>query len=163
MTVGRISAERLGAWLHAARKARALSLRDVAGRCGVAAWRLRAWESGLGRPDRARLDALLGALGATLDDLCPPRVPFAFESLEDGSTAGSLSQVVARMRQAPPGGLPTLRQADLQALAERVGSDPTDIELRIVALTRCSPFEAEAIRRRLLELGLLDRQTSGSS
>lgn len=157
-----ISAARLGAWLQSTREAKGLSRRDVAARSGVAAWRLRAWESGVGRPDPGRLEALLAALGSTLDDLYPPRVPFAFDALEDGSTGGSLSQVVARMRQSAPGGLPTLRRADLEALAERIGSDPTDIELRIVALTRCSPFEAEAIRRRLVEFGLLDQKISGT-
>jgi transcriptional regulator with XRE-family HTH domain len=159
-----VSAARLGALLHAARRASGLRRKEVAARAEVRTRDLRAWERGEADvPDEA-LARLAGLYGSALEDLVGVRVPLrvttdrvvagadeqAFDPTDRDAAFRAYAHLVLRLRGAAPGRPVPLRADDLAVLAVAVGSDPDEVAERVMAVLGCSRDEAVALHAAVL-------------
>ncbi len=124
-----LSTTRLGILLRELRESRNLALRDVALLPELRS-ELEAVEAGLLRPDATIVEALLRCYDADLDDLVPPRYPPAVIEETDSEVLTRYLAAVRRGRGRAKH--PILREADLQILAGILGTDPRDIQRRLL-------------------------------
>jgi transcriptional regulator with XRE-family HTH domain len=123
-----LTAARLGRLLQDLRESSRLPLRDVALVPELRS-ELEGIEAGLLRPDAGLVEALLRCYDASIDDLVPPRGTLV---VTEGSEKEVLTRyLVAVRRERGSGKHPRLREADLHVLAGILGTDSTDIQLRL--------------------------------
>lgn len=160
---------RLGRLLHAARRRRGLTLRSAARKTGIDRSILAAYERGLAAVAEEHLAVLASTYGGSVAGLTGARDVVRVEgtSISAGGRVRVLASqagdavldgyvdLIRELRGAAPGDPLPLRTADLEALAEAIGSDVDDVEARIVEILGCTPEQAAAIHRELLSRRLL--------
>jgi beta-glucanase (GH16 family)/transcriptional regulator with XRE-family HTH domain len=143
---------RLGSLLSARRQEAHVRKKAAAEVAGIAVRVLEEIESGQRLPDANVLAALLQRYGVASSECLPPRKPLAVTP--SGQTRDEvLRDFVDQVRKwRYAGGKEKLnfRQQDVVVLSRLVGSDPDEIERRLIALTGCSRAEARRLRKWLL-------------
>jgi transcriptional regulator with XRE-family HTH domain len=133
---------------------RGVSRADLATRVRVPLPMLVAWEEGIARPDPSTLERVAAALGLGAEQLVPQRQAMRFVP-GNSDQVRAFVRIVESMRNVAPGGAVRFRMADLQALADVLGTDSPDVEARIATLLSCTPTEARTVRAQLLARRLL--------
>jgi beta-glucanase (GH16 family)/transcriptional regulator with XRE-family HTH domain len=143
---------RLGSLLRTHRKQARLRKKSAAAIAEVDVGVLDEIESGHRLPNADVLAALLKGYGVAPSECLPRR-----ESLVVTQSAQTSTEVlrdfvkqVREWRRVDSKQKLNLRQQDVVTLSELLGSDPDEIERRLIALTGCSPAEARHLRKWLV-------------
>jgi beta-glucanase (GH16 family)/transcriptional regulator with XRE-family HTH domain len=143
---------RLGSLLRTRRKEARLRKKSAAALAEVEVSVLNEIESGHRLPDAGVLAALLKGYGVAPSECLPRRESLAVTRGNQTSTE-VLRDFVDQVREwRRVGGKEKLdlRQQDVVTLSELLGSDPDEIERRLIALTGCSRAEARRLRKWLI-------------
>jgi beta-glucanase (GH16 family)/transcriptional regulator with XRE-family HTH domain len=143
---------RLGSLLRARRKEARLRKKSAAELGPIDVSVLDEIESGHRLPDAAVLAALLKGYGVAPSECLPRRESLMVTQSAQTSTE-VLRDFVKQVREwRRVGGKEKLdlRQQDVLTLSELLGSDPDEIERRLIAFTGCSPAEARRLRKWLI-------------
>lgn len=148
-TTAGVPARRLGSLLRSHRKAAHIAARRAARAAAIKPAALNDIEYGRTRPDGAVLAALLSCYGITLAEFLPPRAPIVVTSSAATSDEVLRDHIAAvrRWRNSARKEQPSFRHHDILALGKALGTDPDEIDRRLIALTGCSPAEAKALRK----------------
>lgn len=165
-----VPAERMGPLLRRARTARRLSVRAAAEQLGISRHLLSRYERGVEAVTPEHLAGLAALYGTSTEELVPTRRAVVVDqgraTLAIGgmmrstgpSSDGVLSDYLTMLytlRGVRPGDPIPLRDDDLDALADALGSDPAVVEERLVELMGCTREEAAALRRMILRRRVL--------
>lgn len=140
---------RLGALLKAARKASHVAALPAARAAGISIATLDEIESGRTTPTASMLAAMLDRYDVAPGEFVPPRVPLPITESDATSdeTLRGFVKAVRKWRKAGRKDTLKFRAGDVLALSEVLGTDPGEIERRLIAITGCSPFEARLLRK----------------
>ncbi len=144
-----LPARRLGSLLSTRRKQAHVEALPAARAAGIELAALDDIESGRTSPEATVLAALLNCYGVTPADFLPPRAPLV-TAASDGTSDEVLRGYVDAVRKWRASGRRerlNFRANDLLALGEALGTDPDEIERRLIAMTGCSPLEARLLRQ----------------
>jgi beta-glucanase (GH16 family)/transcriptional regulator with XRE-family HTH domain len=147
--IGLLPRARLGVLLHGRRKHANVKLSVAARTAGIEKTALREIESGSSVPDVSVLASLLECYGVPLGEFVPPRRPLVLPN-PDATSAEILSSYVDAVRKWREAGRKqrlNFRADDLRTLSTLLGTDPDEIERRLIALTGCSRAEARVLRK----------------
>jgi beta-glucanase (GH16 family)/transcriptional regulator with XRE-family HTH domain len=143
---------RLGSLLSARRKEVHFRKKAAAEVAAIEVSVLDEIESGQRLPDANVLAALLKRYGVAPSEFLPRRKPLALT--HSGQTSDEVLREfvdqIRKWRQAGGKKKLNFRQQDVVVLSELLGSDPDEIERRLIALTGCSRAEARQLRKWLL-------------
>ena len=139
-----------------------MSKAELAGRLGIEIGVLAGWESGRTKASPHVVEAIAWELGTTVDGILPPRRQVATPAPGSPDQVAAFVRLVTTLRRARPGAVLRFRTADLEQLALALGTEVTDVEGRIAALTSCTKGEAVELRRRLLRRKLLVPVAAGA-
>jgi transcriptional regulator with XRE-family HTH domain len=144
-----LPARRLGSLLRARRKEAHVAAIPAARAARIEISTLDEIESGRTTPAATVLAALLDCYGVTPGEFVPRRVPLAITSSDatSGETLRGYVDDVRKWRKAGHKQKLNFRQSDVLALSEALGTDPDEIERRLIAITGCSPLEARLLRK----------------
>ena len=150
--LGVLPPARLGSLLGARRKESNFRKKVAAEIAGIEVSVLDEIESGQRRPDANVLAALLKLYGVAPSAFLPRRKPLVVT--QSGQTRDELLRgfvdQVRKWRGAGGKEKLNFRQQDVVVLSRLLGSDPDEIERRLMALTGCSRAEARRLRKWLL-------------
>src|SRR5450755_463023 len=147
-----LPARRLGSMLWTRRKEAHVEALCAARAAGIEITALDDIESGRTRPAARVLAALLKCYGVTSAEFAPPRAQLV-TTASDATTDEILRGYVDAVRKWRKSGRKAklnFRANDLLALGKALGTDPDEIEQRLIAITGCSPAEARRLRKWLL-------------
>jgi beta-glucanase (GH16 family)/transcriptional regulator with XRE-family HTH domain len=143
---------RLGSLLRTRRKEAQLRNKAAAEGAGIEVSVLDEIESGQRLPDANVLAALLKRYGVAPSECLPRRKPLAVT--QSGQTSDKVLRdfvdQVRKWRHAGRKEKLNLRQQDVVVLSRLLGSDPDEIERRLIALTGCNRAEARRLRKWVL-------------
>jgi transcriptional regulator with XRE-family HTH domain len=138
--------------LRTRRKAAHVEALPAARAAGIEITVLDDIESGRTRPAATVLAALLKCYGVTPAEFLPPRPRLV--TTTSGATSDEVLRgyvdAVRKWRKSGRQGKLHFRENDLLALGKVLGTDPDEIERRLIAITGCSPVEARLLRKRFL-------------
>jgi transcriptional regulator with XRE-family HTH domain len=144
-----LPARRLGELLRARRKEAHVAAKTAARSARIEISALDEIESGRTTPEATVLTALLECYGVTPGAFLPRRVPLTVvgSGATSGETLRGYVDSVGNWRTA--GGKEKLdfRESDVLALGAVLGTDPAEIERRLIAIAGCSPSEARLLRK----------------
>jgi transcriptional regulator with XRE-family HTH domain len=147
-----LDARRLGSLLWTRRKEAHVEALEAARSAGIEVTTLDDIESGRTPPEATVLAALSRCYGVTPAELVPPRAPLV-TTTSDATGDEVLRGYVGAVREWRRSGRKdklNFRENDLRALGKALGTDPDEIERRLIAITGCSPVEARRLRKRFL-------------
>lgn len=147
-----LPARRLGSLLRAHRKAARVGALPAARAAGIGLGALGEIESGRLAPEAPVLAALLECYGVAPGELVPRRVPLEAtrpDATSDEALRGYVD-AIRTWRKAGRKAKLDFRESDVLALGELLGTDPDEIERRLIAITGCSRVEARQLRKWLL-------------
>lgn len=168
--VGTITPARVGRLLRSGRRRQGLSLRGASVSSGIDRQTLAAYEHGWEPVPDDDLLVLARIYGGTVAGLVPLQLHDHAGRHAGAATASRVRilanraggamldgyvQLVRELRGARPGDPLPLRNQDLEALAEAIGTDTDDVEARIVEILGCSAQEAATLHRELLRRRIL--------
>ncbi len=147
-----LPARRLGSMLSTRRKEAQIEPLSAARAAGIELTALDDIESGRMRPEATVLSALLKCYGVTPAEFVPPRAQLV--TTTSGATSDEVLRgyvaAVRRWRKSARKDRLDFRADDVLVLANALGTDPREIERRLIAITGCSAVEARLLRKRLL-------------
>jgi transcriptional regulator with XRE-family HTH domain len=151
-TLALLHPRRLGSLLWTRRKEAHIGALPAARAAGIEITALDDIESGRTPPDATVLTALLKCYGVTPAEFVPPRVPLVTTTSDAASDEilRGFVDAVRKWRKSGRKGKLNFRENDLLALGQALGTDPDEIERRLIAMTGCSPAEAGLLRKRFL-------------
>ena len=142
-----LPAARLGSLLNTRRKEAKLRKRTAAEVAGIEVSVLDEIESGQRLPDSHVLAALLARYGVGPTEFFPRRKPVEVTQSSHATNVEVLRDFVDQVRgwrQVRGKEKLNFRQQDVVVLSRLLGSDPDEIERRLIALTGCSPERQDA-------------------
>lgn len=148
-----LPARRLGSLLWNCRKGATVEAPRAAHAAGIETTALDDIESGRTPPEAAILAALLRCYGVTSAQFVPVRVPLAATRSDATSdeVVRDYLDTVRKWRKSGRKNKLNFRENDVLALARVLGTDPEEIERRLIAIIGCSGVEARRLRKRFLE------------
>jgi transcriptional regulator with XRE-family HTH domain len=147
-----LPAHRLGLLLRTRRTEARVTAAVAARAAGIETTGLDGIESGHTPPYATVLAALLSCYGVAPAEFVPPRVPLV-RTMAGASADEVLRGYVDAVRTWRRSGRRDelkFRASDCLVLGDVLGTDPDEIEPRLIALTGCSPSEARLLRKWLL-------------
>jgi transcriptional regulator with XRE-family HTH domain len=148
-----LPAHRLGSLLLARREQAHVDSLSAARAAGIGIAALDVIESGRAAPATTVVLALLERYGVSPAEFVPPRTPVV-TARSDATSDEILRSHIDAVRQWRRSGRAdklNFRDSDMRALGKALGTDPDEIEQRLIALTGCSPREARLLRKWLLK------------
>lgn len=147
-----LPARRLGSLLWSRRQRAHVDALSAARAAGIEIIALDDIESGRTQPEAAVLAALLTLYGVTPPEFVPARVQLVPTTSDATSDVVLRSYVdaVRQWRKSGRTGKLSFRTNDLLALGKALGTDPDEIERRLIAIAGCTPPEARQLRKRFL-------------
>src|SRR5664279_1488923 len=144
-----LPARRLGSLLWTRRKEAHVEALPAARAAGIEITALEDIESGRTPPDATVLAALLKCYGVTPAEFVPPRAQLVTTTSDAASdeVLRGFVEAVRKWRKAGRKDKLNFREHDLFALGKVLGTDPDEIERRLIAITGCSPGEARQLRK----------------
>lgn len=144
-----LPARRLGMLLRSRREEAYIPALPAARSAGIDIRTLDEIESGRTTAEASVLAALLECYGVPPGEFMPKRVPLVVANSD--ATSGEILRryvdAVRTWRNAGRKEKPNFRGSDVLALSEVLGTDPDEIERRLVAIAGCSPYEARLLRK----------------
>ena len=144
-----LPAHRLGSLLLTHRKGAHVNARAAAHAGGIEITALDDIESGRTPPEPTVLAALLKCYGVAVAEFVPPRAALV-TTRSDATTDEVLRgyvDAVRKWRRSGRNDKLNFRAADILVLGEVLGTDPDEIERRLIAITGCSRAEAKVLRK----------------
>lgn len=144
-----LPAPRLGEMLRTCREGAHVKAVPAARAAGIETATLKDIESGRTPPNATVLAALLIRYGVTPAEFVPPRVPLVTttsNATNDEILRGHVD-AVRKWRKSGRKGKLNFRANDLMVLGQLLGTDPDEIERRLIAITGCTPGEARLLRK----------------
>src|SRR5215470_6487859 len=163
-TLPAANAKELGMHLRAVRRAKGLSLTEVARGAGLSRRELVNYERGKVEIPESDLWVLAGSCGVDVAELVPssepvsltPAVRTAPSSVEDAifqlrsnnpeATLQRHLDTLYSLRSLPAGSAVQLQESERESMAASLGNDPAKIEARLVETMRVSKDEARRLR-----------------
>jgi transcriptional regulator with XRE-family HTH domain len=145
-----LPALRLGWLLRARRQEAHVEAEHAARAAGIEISALDEIESGRLAPEATVLAALLECYGVSPGEFVPRRLLLASPDAAGGEALRGYVAAVRKWRKAGRKEKLDFRESDVLLLSEVLGTDPGEIERRLVAITGCSRVEARLLRKWLL-------------
>jgi transcriptional regulator with XRE-family HTH domain len=144
-----LPARRLGSLLWTRRKEAHVEALPAARAAGIEITALEDIESGRTPPDATVLAAMLKCYGVAPAEFVPPRAQLVTTTSDAASdeVLRGFVEAVRKWRKAGRKDKLNFRENDLLALGKVLGTDPDEIERRLIAITGCSPGEARQLRK----------------
>jgi transcriptional regulator with XRE-family HTH domain len=147
-----LPAHRLGSLLSTRRKEAHVDALRAARAAEIETTALDDIESGRTPPEATVLAALLNCYGVTPAEFIPPRAPLVMtgsDATSDEVLRGYVDAVRKWRKSARKDKL-HFRDHDILVLGKMLGTDPDEIERRLISITGCSAVEARRLRKWLL-------------
>jgi beta-glucanase (GH16 family)/transcriptional regulator with XRE-family HTH domain len=144
-----LPAQRLGRLLCARREEACVEPLRAAQAAGIEISALDDIECGRRLPDAGILASLLKCYRVTPREFLPRREPLGMtrSNATSDEVLRDCVDAVRTWRKAGRKQKLTFRQTDVRALANMLGTDPDEVERRLIAITGCSPAEARLLRK----------------